>query len=171
MREDIEGGSEMTITDATTGTNITEIADGLFRISTPVPPEAMPGGFTFNRFLIVDDEPLLFHTGPRRMFPLTREAVRHVLPPERLRWIAFSHYEADECGALNDWLALAPDARPLCSQLAAMVSVTDMADREPRGLADGETVRLGRRTVRGVDAPHLPHGVGCGCLYDEPDGN
>jgi flavorubredoxin len=92
-----------------------------------------------------------------------------VLPPERLRWIAFSHVEADECGALNEWLAVAPDAQPLCSRLAALVSVADLADRPPRGLADGETVHLGRRTVRWVDAPHLPHAMECGYLYDETD--
>jgi flavorubredoxin len=160
----------MKITDAASGTNVTEIADGLFRISTPVPPEEMPGGFTFNRFLLVDDDPLLFHTGPRKMFPLTREAVRHVLPPERLRWISFSHVEADECGALNDWLRLAPRAQPLCSRLAALVSIADLADREPRGLADGETVSLGRRTIRWLDAPHVPHGMECGYLYVEGDG-
>jgi flavorubredoxin len=160
----------MTITDTKSGTNVAEIAHGLFRVSTPVPPEVMPGGFTFNQFLLVDDQSLLFHTGPRRLFPLTRDAVRHVLPPERLRWIAFSHVEADECGALNDWLAVAPDAQPLCSQLAALVSISDIADRPPRGLADGETVCLGRRTVRWVDAPHLPHAMECGYLYDETDG-
>jgi flavorubredoxin len=160
----------MTVTDVATGTNVTEIADGLFRISTPVPPAEMPGGFTFNRFLLVDDAPLLFHTGPRKMFPLTREAVAHILAPGRLRWIAFSHVEADECGALNDWLRLAPRAQPLCSQLAAMVSIADLADRAPRGLADGETVSLGRRTVRWLDAPHVPHGMECGYLYVEGDG-
>ena len=94
------------------GTRIDEIAPKIFRISTPVPPEAMPGGFTFNQFLLVDDEPLLFHTGPRKMFPLTREAVASVIDPSRLRWISFSHFEADECGALNEWLAAAPDAQP-----------------------------------------------------------
>ena len=94
------------------GTRIDEIAPKIFRISTPVPPEAMPGGFTFNQFLLVDDEPLLFHTGPRKMFPLTREAVASVIDPSRLRWISFSHFEADECGALNEWLAVAPDAQP-----------------------------------------------------------
>ncbi|MGQ0700746.1 MAG: MBL fold metallo-hydrolase [Panacagrimonas sp.] len=160
----------MKIIDATTGTNLTEIADGLFRVSTPVPPEMIPGGFTFNQFLLVDDEPLLFHTGPRRLFPFTLKAVEHVLPPERLRWIAFSHFEADECGALNEWLALAPRAEPLCSQLGAMVSVADIADRPPRGLVDGETLCLGRRTVRWIDAPHVPHGMECGYLFDATDG-
>jgi flavorubredoxin len=159
----------MIITDALRGTNVAEIADGLFRVSTPVSPEVIPGGLTFNQFLLVDEAPLLFHTGPRRLFPFTRDAIRHVLPPERLRWIAFSHVEADECGALNEWLAVAPDAQPLCSRLAALVSVADLADRPPRGLADGETVHLGRRTVRWVDAPHLPHAMECGYLYDETD--
>jgi glyoxylase-like metal-dependent hydrolase (beta-lactamase superfamily II) len=159
----------MIITDPQRGTSIAEIADGLFRVSTPVPPELIPGGLTFNQFLLVDEEPLLFHTGPRRLFSLTRDAVRHVLPPERLRWIAFSHVEADECGALNEWLAVAPKAQPLCSRLAALVSVADLADRPPRGLADGEPVPLGRRTVRWVDAPHLPHAMECGYLYDETD--
>lgn len=161
----------MTIIDATTGTNVAEIAEGLFRVSTPVPPEVIHGGFTFNQFLLVDDEPLLFHTGPRRLFPLTRAAVERVLPPDRIRWLAFSHVEADECGALNEWLAVAPDAQPLCSQLAAAVSISDLADRPPRGLADGETVCLGRRSVRWIDAPHLPHAMECGYLYDETDGN
>jgi len=161
----------MIITDAQRGTNIAEIADGLFRVSTPMPPEVIPGGLTFNQFLLVDEEPLLFHTGLRRLFPCTRDAVRHVLPPERLRRIAFSHVEADECGALNAWLEVAPNAQPLCSRLAALVSIADIADRAPRGLADGETVRLGRRTVRWIDAPHLPHAMECGYLYDETDNN
>lgn len=160
----------MNVVDTSSGTNITEIADGLFRISTPVPPEAIPGGFTFNQFLLVDEQPLLFHTGPRRMFPLTLKAVQSVLPVERLRWIAFSHVEADECGAMNEWLALAPQAQPLCSQLGAMVSVADLADRPPRGLADGEKLCIGRRTLRWVDAPHVPHAMECGYLFDETDG-
>jgi len=155
----------MTITNKTAGTNVEEISEDLYRISTPV--DDMPGGFTFNQFLLVDEEPLLFHTGPRRLFPLTHEAVRHVLPPEKLRWIAFSHVEADECGSLNEWLAAAPSANPLCGRIAAMVSIEDLADREPRGLADGETVALGRHTLTWLDAPHLPHGWECGYLFDE----
>lgn len=160
----------MTTTGRQSETSVVEIAERLFRISTPVPPDSMPGGFTFNQFLLVDDEPLLFHTGPRRLFPVTREAVRRVLPPERLRWIAFSHVEADECGALNEWLSAAPEALPLCSQLAALVSVADLADRPPRGLADGEAVCLGRSTVRWFDAPHVPHGMECGYLYEQTTG-
>lgn len=150
-------------------TDVQEIAAGVYRISTPAPPEAIPGGLTFNQFLLLDDEPLLFHTGPRRMFEATRDAVRKVLPLDRLRHVAFSHFEADECGSLNEWLAAAPHALPLCGQLAALVSVADVADRAPRALADGEALAIGRRRVRWVDTPHLPHGMECGYLFDETD--
>jgi flavorubredoxin len=154
------------ITNAHTGTNVEEIAGGIYRINTPLD---LPGGaaFSFNQYLVEDDEPLLFHTGPRKLFPLVSEAVGHVLPPERLRWIAFSHFEADECGSLNEWLAAAPSAQPLCSTVAALVSVSDYADRAPRALADGETLTTGRRTLRWFDTPHLPHGWETGYLADE----
>lgn len=147
-------------------TRIDEIADGIYRISTVVPPDVVPGGFTFNQYLIDDDEPLLFHTGPRKLFPLVSAAVERVLPLTRLRHVSFSHYEADECGALNEFLAVAPDAAPLCGSVAAMVSISDVADRAPRALADGEEVALGRHTVRWLDAPHLPHGWECGFLFE-----
>jgi flavorubredoxin len=152
-------------TNSQTGTRVDEIAENIFRISVPVPPEAIPvpGGFTFNQFLIVDDEPLLFHTGPRGMFPLVREAVAHVLAPEKLRWVAFSHFENDECGAANAWLATAPEAQLLCSRVAAMTQ-SDCFDRACVALADGEERSLGRRTVRWFDAPHVPHGWDCGFL-------
>ena len=127
----------MTITNKQSGTNVHEIADGIYRINTPV-KIAGAGGFSFNQYLIVDDEPLLFHTGLRKMFPLVREAVASVLPVEKLRYIAFSHVEADECGSLNEWLAAAPQSVPLCGTVAAMVSIGDLADRPPRALADGE---------------------------------
>ena len=157
----------MTITNPQSGTNVHEIADGIFRISTPVPPSAMPGGFTFNQFLVVDDEPLLFHTGPRRMFPLVQQAVQHLLGDlGRLRYVGFSHVEADECGSLNQWLAAAPRAEPVCGTIAAMVSVADLADRAPRALADGEQLSLGGRQVRWLDAPHLPHNWECGYLFE-----
>lgn len=153
------------ITNPQSGTNVHEIANGIYRINTPLD---IPGGaFSFNQYLVVDEEPLLFHTGPRRLFPLVREAVASVLPPERLRWISFSHVEADECGSLNEWLATAPAAEPLCGSIAAMVSITDLADRPPRVLANGETLTTGTRTMRWFDAPHVPHGWECGFLGEE----
>ncbi len=156
----------MTISNSQSGTNVYEIAAGIYRINTPVPlPEA--GGFSFNQYLLVDDEPLLFHTGPRKLFPLVREAVASIMPVDRLRYVGFSHVEADECGSLNEWLAVAPQAVPLCGQVAAMVSVADLADREPRALADGETLVLGAHTVRWLDTPHLPHAWECGFLSEE----
>jgi flavorubredoxin len=157
----------MTITNVQSGTNVHEIADGIFRINTPLEIPGDPFGFSFNQYLIADDEPLLYHTGPRRMFPLVREAVASVLPVASLRHVAFSHFEADECGSLNDWFAAAPDAGLLCGRIAAMTSAGDFSDRPPRALADGETVTLGRHTVRWFDTPHLPHGWDCGHLLEE----
>ena len=156
----------MTITNSQSGTNTHEIAEGIYRINTPV---QLGGGvgFSFNQYLIIDDEPLLFHTGPRKMFPLVREAVASLLPVEDLRYISFSHVEADECGSLNEWLAVSPKALPLCGTVAAMVSVNDIADRAPRALSDGETVSLGTHTVRWLDTPHLPHAWECGYLMEE----
>lgn len=157
----------MGVTNTQSGTRIDEIADGTYRISTPVQLPGM-GGFSFNQYLVVDDEPLLFHTGPRKMFDLVRQAVASVIPVQRLRHISFSHVEADECGSLNEWLAVAPNAAPLCGAFAAMLSVSDIADREPRGLQDGEGIAIGSgRTVRWLDTPHLPHGWECGHLVDE----
>jgi len=147
-----------------------EIAGGLYRISTPVPPSAVPGGFSFNQYLLLDEEPLLFHTGPRRLFGAVREAVARVLPVERLRWIAFSHLENDECGSLNEWLAGSPRAVPVCGQVAARICLAEMADRAPRGLADGETLRTGVRELTWIDAPHLPHGWECGYLFERAAG-
>jgi flavorubredoxin len=156
----------MTVTNIQSGTNVHEVADGIYRINTPVVIEGA-GGFSFNQYVIVDDEPLLFHTGPRRMFPLVREAVAIVLPIESLRYIALSHVEADECGSLNEWLASAPQSLPLCGTVAAMVSIGDLADRAPRALADGEAISLGNHVVRWLDAPHLPHAWECGFLMEE----
>ena len=153
------------ITNSESGTNVHEIADGIYRINTPLP--LVPGGFSFNQYLVVDDEPLLFHTGLKRMFPLVREAIARVVPVERLRYLAFSHFESDECGALNPLLAAAPSAVPVCSRVAAMVSVEDYADRAPRPLAHGETMRLGKHQVRWLDAPHVPHGWETGLLFEE----
>lgn len=151
-------------------TKISEIADGIFRLSTFVPDIAPPAGFTFNQFLVVGDEPLMFHTGLRRMFPLNREALARILPPGRLKWIAFGHFEADECGAMNEWLALAPEATPTHGQVGCMVSLNDFADRAPRVLADGERIDLGGKTVRFIDTPHTPHGWDAGLLYEETTG-
>ena len=126
-------------------TRISEIADGIYRLSTYVPDVAPPAGFTFNQFLVLGDEPLMFHTGLRKMFPLNRDAMSRIIPPERLRWIAYGHFEADECGAMNEWLAAAPQAQAAHGQTGCMVSLNDFADRAPRVLGDGETIRPRRR--------------------------
>jgi len=154
------------ITNPESGTNVQEIADGIYRINTPI---ALPGGagqFNFNQYLIVDDEPMLFHTGQRRLFPLVREAVNSVLPVERLRYVGLSHFEADECGALNEFLGVAPHAVPVCGRVAAMVSIGDFADRAPRALGDGEELSLGRHRIRWFDTPHMPHSWECGLMMD-----
>ncbi|HYH22218.1 MAG TPA: MBL fold metallo-hydrolase [Azospirillum sp.] len=152
-------------------TRISEITDGIYRLSTFVPEVAPPAGFTFNQFLVLGEEPLLFHTGPRSMFPLVRAAVARLIAPERLRWITFGHYEADECGAMNEWLAVAPDAEVAHGQTACLVSLNDMADRTPRMLQDGETIDLGNgKRVRYLDTPHVPHGWEAGLLYEEGTG-
>jgi glyoxylase-like metal-dependent hydrolase (beta-lactamase superfamily II) len=150
-------------------TRIDEIAAGIYRLSTLV-PEIGPDGLTFNQFLVRGDAPLLFHTGPRKMFPLVRDAVTRLLPPERLRWIAFGHYESDECGAMNEWLAVAPLAAVTHGQTGCLVSLNDMADRAPRILQDGETIDLGGKRVRYIDTPHIPHGWDAGVLYEESTG-
>ena len=149
-------------------TRINEIADGIYRLSTFVPEIAPPAGFTFNQFLVLGDEPLLFHTGLRKMFPLIRSAVSRLIPPERLRWVAFGHYEADECGAMNEWLAVASQAEVAHGQTGCLVSLNDMADRPPRVLQDGEVIDLGKgRRVRYLDTPHIPHGWEAGVLFEE----
>jgi len=150
-------------------TTIDEIAPRVFRIATGIDtPEGF--GFSFNQYLIAADEPVLWHTGPRALFELTRTAIARVLAPERLRWIGFSHFEADECGALNDFLAIAPNAAPLCGRIGAMVSIGDFAARPPRALADGETLDVGGARLTWFDTPHLPHGWDCGLIYDAQGG-
>lgn len=152
-------------------TRIDEIADGIYRLSTFVQDIAPPVGFTFNQFLVQGDAPLLFHTGPRRMFPLTHAALARVVAPERLRWIAFGHYEADECGAMNDWLAVAPNAEVTHGAIGCNVSLADMADRPPRPLADGAVIELGGgRRLRYLDTPHTPHGWDAGLMFEETTG-
>lgn len=148
------------------GTRIDEIANGIYRICTAVPPSVIPGGFTFNQYLVADDSPLLYHTGPRKMFPLVRAAIASVIPVESLRYIGFSHYESDECGSLNEFLEQAPKAEPLCSNIAKMVSVDDIASRPARALSDGEELSLGSHIVRWIDTPHLPHAWECGHLFE-----
>lgn len=157
----------MPVTNAASGTTIDEIADGIFRISTPFDIPGDAGGFSFNQYLVLDDEPLLYHTGPRGLFAFVREAVASVMPPAKLSYVAFSHFEADECGALNEWLAAAPEATPACSRIGAMTSIGDVSDRPPRALGDGETLTIGRHTLRWFETPHLPHGWDCGHLFDE----
>jgi len=154
----------MAITNAVSGTNINEIADGIYRINTPT--DTAPGGFSFNQYLVLDDQPLLFHTGPKKMFPLVRAAVESVMPVSRLRFISLSHFEADECGSLNEWLAAAPQSMPLCSRVAALVSINDVADRPAQAMADGEELLLGRHMLKWLDAAHLPHGWETGYLMD-----
>lgn len=155
------------ITNTQSGTNIHEIAEGIYRINTPVTIPGGPGQFNFNQYLITDEVPLLFHSGPRQLFPLVCEAVGRITPVEKLRYIGVSHFEADECGALNDWLKSAPAAEPLCSQIAAMVSLSDVADRAPRAMTDGEVLILGKHVVRWFDTPHMPHGWDCGLMMEE----
>lgn len=146
---------------------VDQIADGIFRISIFVPEIAPPHGFAFNSFLILDDEPLLFHAGQRRMFPEFSAAVASLMPVEQLRWISFGHIEADECGAMNLWLAAAPDAQVAHGQTACDISLNDLADRPPRALADGELITSGRRRVRYIDTPHVPHAWESGVIFEE----
>jgi len=147
-------------------TDVTEIADGIYRISTFV-PEIGPTGFTFNQFLVDAEEPLLFHAGPRGMFPLVSAAIGTVVPIERLRWITFGHLEADECGAMNEFLAAAPGAQVAHGALGCMVSVNDLADRLPRPLAPDEVLDLGGKRVRNIDTPHVPHGWDAHVMHEE----
>ncbi len=150
-------------------TKINEIADGVFRLSTFI-REVEPGGLVFNQFLIRDQEPLLFHTGMRGLFPLVRDAVAKLIAPEDLRWITFGHYEADECGAMNEWLAIAPRAQIAHGMTGVGVSLNDQADRPPRVLADGELIAAGAHRARYLDTPHVPHGWEAGLVYDETTG-
>ena len=147
-------------------TRIDEIAAGIYRLSTCV-AEAAPGGFTFNQFLVIADEPLLFHTGPRRMFPLVSEAIGRLMAIDKLRWIMFGHVEADECGAMNELLAVAPRAEVAHGALGCMVSLDDLCDRAPRKLADGEVIDLGGKRVRHIDTPHVPHNWEARVLFEE----
>lgn len=151
-------------------TRIDEIAPGIFRLSTHVAGIAPPTGFTFNQFVVLGDEPLMFHTGLRKMFEINRAALNRVISPDKLRWVSYGHFEADECGAMNEWLAVAPNATAAHGQTGSMVSLNDFADRMPRVLNDGEVIDLGGKRVRFIDTPHTPHGWDAGVLYEETTG-
>lgn len=148
-------------------TTVTEIGDRIYRLSTFVPEVAPPAGFVFNQFLIDAEEPVLFHCGGRRLFPSVSAAVAKIMPVEKIRWIGFGHIESDECGAMNQWLAAAPQAEIINGLTACGVSLQDLADRPPRALADGETIDIGTRRIRYIDTPHVPHGWEAGVLFEE----
>jgi flavorubredoxin len=150
-------------------TEVSEIADKIYRLSTFV-PQIGPTGFTFNQFLIDADEPLLFHYGQRALFPLISDAVKRVIPLDKLRWTTCSHVEADESGALNQWLAAAPNATPAHGQIGCNIWLTDMADRAPRALKNDEVLDLGAKKVRWLDTPHVPHNWDAGVIYEETTG-
>jgi flavorubredoxin len=154
----------MGVTNEQAGTRVDEIAEQIYRISTSV--SEVPGGFSFNQYLVVDDQPLLFHTGPRKMHSLVQEAISSVMDIKDLRFIGFSHFESDECGSVNEFLALAPNAVPLCGQVNAMIN-GDFYDKPAYVLADGETLSIGSHRVRWFDTPHLPHAWDCGYLMEE----
>ena len=147
---------------------VDEIADGIFRIS--VAGQGAGGAFTYNQFLIRDEAPMLVHALHRRLFETTRAAIARVLPPQNLRYIGFSHFEADESGALNEYLALAPRAEAVCGRIAAMVSINDYALRPAKAMQDGEALALGRRTLEWLDAPHMPHGWENGFFLEREGG-
>lgn len=156
------------ITNQETGTRVDEVAESVYRISTPL--NVLPGGFTFNSFLIDDDEPLLFHTGYRKLFPVLAQAIRAVMPLEKLRWIGGSHFEGDEYGALNQLLEAAPGATPFGTEIGVLTSINDFAERPARGFLDGEDFSIGRRTMKWLNTPHVPHGWDCGVLFDQSTG-
>lgn len=151
-------------------TQIAEIADGIYRLSTWVPDIAPPAGFTFNQFYLDAEEPLLFHTGHRRMFPQLAEALNRIRPVRELRWIAFGHVEADESGAANHWLGAAPNSEVAHGRLGCDVQLNDLLDRPPVPLEDGEVIDLGGKRVRHLDTPHVPHGWEARVLYEETTG-
>jgi flavorubredoxin len=144
-------------------TRISEVGPDLHQLTTYMPEM----DFSFNQYLLTGEEPLLFHTGPRGVFPLVSAAVARVMPLEDLRWISFGHVESDECGSMNEWLAVAPQATVAQGMTGCMVSLNDLADRPPRPLQDGEVLDVGGHALRWIDTPHVPHGWEAGILYDE----
>jgi flavorubredoxin len=157
------------ITNTQHGTRIDEIADGIYRITTPY-REIIPGGFSFNQFLILDEEPLLFHTGMRRSFPLVSEAISKVMPLDRLRHISYSHFESDEAGAMPQFLAAAPNATPAAGEIGAMVALSDFVDTPVRAMKEGEEISTGKHQLIWLNTPHVPHGWDCGVLFDKTTG-
>src|SRR5215218_5173912 len=147
-------------------TKVNEVADGIYRLSTWLEP----AGLRFNQFLLDAEQPLLFHTGQRNLFPLVRDAVATVLPPERVGWISFGHLESDESGAMNEWLEAAPESPVLAGRLANVVSLNDLAVRPPVDIDDGDVLDLGGKRVRHLDTPHVPHGWDARVLYEETTG-
>jgi flavorubredoxin len=151
-------------------TRVDEISDGIFRLSTLV-PDIGPTGFTFNQFVLRgEQESLLFHTGPRAMFPLVRAAVERVTPLDTLRWITFGHYEADECGAMNEFLDAAPASQVAHTAVGVMTSINDQASREALVMTPDTVFDLGGRRVRAIDTPHVPHGWDAHVLFEETTG-
>lgn len=146
-------------------TKVDEIAPDIFRLSTLI-PDAAPGGFTFNQFLVRDEQPFLFHTGLRQLHPLVSGAVASLVDLSDLRWISFAHVEADECGAMNQFLAEAPHAEVVHGGLACLVSLNDLADRPPH-VIDREALDLGGHRLRFIPTPHVPHGWESGLWFDE----
>ncbi len=144
-------------------TRVAEIADGVHQLTTYV----SDADFSFNQFLVAADEPMLFHTGPRRMFPLVAAAVSQVVPADELAWISFGHVESDECGSMNEWLGTAPQSTVVQGMTGCMVSITDLADRAPRPLRQGEVLDIGGHAMRWIDTPHVPHSWEAGLMYDE----
>jgi flavorubredoxin len=149
---------------------IDEIGDDIYRLSIFAPGVSPPAGFTFNQFLVLGDEPLLFHCGLRKMFPLVSAAVAKIIPVNRLNWLAFGHFEADECGSMNEWLAAAPQAQLAHGMVGSAVSISDVADRPPRVLKSGEVIDIGGKRLRYIDTPHVPHGWDAGVLFEETTG-
>jgi flavorubredoxin len=157
----------MAVTNQQSGTRVDEIGDGIYRISTP--SRDVPGGFSFNQYLLTGEQPMLFHTGPRKMRPWIHEAISSVIDIKALRFIGFSHFESDECGSINEFLSLAPNAVPICGRVNAMIN-GDCFDKPAHALADGEVLSLGKYRVRWFDTPHLPHAWECGYLMEETTG-
>ena len=144
---------------------INEIAPDVFRISVFVPDIQLQ----FNHFLILDDEPMLYHAGLKQMFPVLHEAVKTIMKPELLRWVGFSHFEVDECGALNEWLQLAPNAKAVCSEVGAIVNMQDFALRPALAMKSGDVLQTGKHRYRFIRTPHLPHGWDAGVFFEETD--